>query len=435
MQVKEKELRGQLETTLKAVRDIADLAEKENREFTDDERSAVKGHFDQAHTLKERLKPYQESAELKSLLGEFGPAKAEGEAPNGAVSAESIVAHARKSLGEQFVEAPEFKNWMKTVAPSGFIPESTKGFQSPPLLFNGLKALITGVSDTSAGSLITPQSLGLVDMGTFMRPLTMRDIITNGTTGTDSVDYVRVTTTTNAAAPVPEATISGVIPDPDTGNTAGLKPESAVAMEKITTSVKTIAHWIPATKRALSDAGQIRTLIDQFLRYGLEEELEDQIVTGAGTGENFQGISGTSGVQTQAKGADSILVQARKARTKVRTVGRATPNAYVLNPADWEKFDLLVDNEQRYYFGGPMVMGTPRLWGLPVVESEATPAGTGYVGDFRTCVLWDREQASISVSDSHADFFVRNLVAILAELRAAFGIFRPSSIVKLTGIV
>ena len=45
-------------------------------------------------------------------------------------------------------------------------------------------------------------------------------------------------------------------------------------------------------------------------------------------------------------------------------------------------------------------------------------------------VLWDREQANISVSDSHADFFIRNMIAILAELRAAMGVIRPSAFVE-----
>jgi hypothetical protein len=52
------------------------------------------------------------------------------------------------------------------------------------------------------------------------------------------------------------------------------------------------------------------------------------------------------------------------------------------------------------------------------------------VGDLRQMVIWDREQAAITATDSHNDFFIRNLVAILAELRAAFGIIRPSALVK-----
>jgi HK97 family phage major capsid protein len=66
---------------------------------------------------------------------------------------------------------------------------------------------------------------------------------------------------------------------------------------------------------------------------------------------------------------------------------------------------------------------------MPVVESEAITAGTALVGDFSKAVLWDREQASVTMTDSHADFFIRNLVAILAEERVAFAVTRPKAFV------
>jgi HK97 family phage major capsid protein len=203
--------------------------------------------------------------------------------------------------------------------------------------------------------------------------------------------------------------------------------------------VRTIAHWIPVTKRALSDAAQIRTLIDNFLEYGLEEELEDQMVSGDGTGENFTGLANTSGVQQQAYDT-SALRTFRKAKTLVRTVGRSIPTGYVVNPLDVEALDLLQDQIGRFYFGGPQgtlnnagLAGptTNPLWNLPVIESEATPAGTAWVGDWRKAILWDREQSSITLSDSHASFFVQNLVAILAEMRAAFGVIQPSAFVQI----
>jgi HK97 family phage major capsid protein len=170
--------------------------------------------------------------------------------------------------------------------------------------------------------------------------------------------------------------------------------------------------------------------INNFLRYGLDEELEDQMLTGSGSGENFTGILNTSGILTQAYTTD-ILTTTRKARTKVRVTGRATPTAYVMHPNDWETLDLLQDNEGRYYYGGPSILGTPRLWGLPVVESEGMTEGTSVVADWRRAVLMDREQTQILVSDSHGDFFIRNLVAILAELRAAFFCIRPPAFVSI----
>jgi len=109
-----------------------------------------------------------------------------------------------------------------------------------------------------------------------------------------------------------------------------------------------------------------------------------------------------------------------------------------MHPTDVEKLDLLVDNENRYYFGGPggsyVSAGGAAgpLWNLPIIESEAIPAGTAYVGDWSKAILWDREQASITMTDSHSDFFIRNMVAILAELRVAFGVIQPSAFVRIT---
>jgi HK97 family phage major capsid protein len=203
-----------------------------------------------------------------------------------------------------------------------------------------------------------------------------------------------------------------------------------MAFERVAETVKTIAHWVPATTRALSDAGQLRTYIDQFLRYGIDEELEDQILNGSGSGENFDGILNVSGISTQAWDTD-LLTTTRRARTKVKVLGRAMPTAWVLHPNDWERIDLLQDNEARYFFGGPLQLGTPRLWGLPVVESEGMPEGTGLVADWKLAILWDRMETQISMSNSHSDFFVRNLVAILAEMRAAFGVIRPKAFVSI----
>jgi HK97 family phage major capsid protein len=69
---------------------------------------------------------------------------------------------------------------------------------------------------------------------------------------------------------------------------------------------------------------------------------------------------------------------------------------------------------------------------LPVIESEAVAPKTAWCAAWNYGVVYDREQATVTATDSHADFFVRNLVAILAEMRAAFAIMRPSAFVKIT---
>lgn len=327
-----------------------------------------------------------------------------------------------QSLGDQLLSDPEFKAWRESKLVGGAKgTELTRGAlgASPAIQ---LKTLLTGTSSTSAGAFVINDRLNIVDPGTSRRPLTIRQLLTNGRTGSDTVEYVRQGAHTNNAAVVAEASAT-------TGIT-GAKPESAMVFSIVTEAVKTIAHWIPATRRALADVGQLMTMINAWLYYGLEEKLETQVLLGDGVGDNFTGILNTSGITAQAWDTN-ILATTRKGRTKVRTTGRGMPSAYLFHPNDWQTIDLLQDNEARYLFGGPSVLGNPRLWGLPVVESEAITEGIGLVADWSLAALWDREQAQIMVSDSHSDFFTRNLIAVLAEMRAAFGVIRPAAFVSL----
>jgi HK97 family phage major capsid protein len=271
--------------------------------------------------------------------------------------------------------------------------------------------------------------------------LTLRDLVSVRQTGSDSVEYVRQLTQPLSAATVAEATSAAAPTAPGTAGAlvpavgGGYKPEGAITFEKVTASVKTIAEWIPATKRSIADAPQLRSLIDQELKADLAQVEELQMLNGDGSGENLTGILQTSGIQTQAAsatvdGLDPLLETTLKAKTKARVGGRTVPNGYLLNPIDNERIQLarLAKNPANEGTAGAI----PTLHGLPVVESENIAAGTALVGDFKRAVLWDREQASVSVTDSHADFFIRNLVAILAEERVAFGVTRPKAFVKVT---
>lgn len=335
-----------------------------------------------------------------------------------------------KSIGEELFDNPIFTDWLKSVAGDGRVPSSASQIQSPripldSMFANSMKTLVTGASgwsapsSTSGGALVPIDRKPIVDFS-FNRPLTVRDLVTIGQTNSDVVEFARETSQTNNAAPTAEATA--------TGDGTGSKPESAMAFEAVTSSVRTIPHWIPVTNQALADAAQLRTYIDNFLRYGIEEEVEDQMITGSGSGQNFAGVLNASGTTAQAWSSD-LLTTLREARTKVRVTGRAQATAYVMHPNDWETIDLLQDNEARYYYGGPARLGETRLWGLPVVESEAMTEGYAVCADWRLAILWERMQTVISMSNSHSDFFVRNLVAVLAEYRAAFALIRPKAFV------
>lgn len=400
---------------VKASRDLAAKAEGEGRDFTDAERAEVKEHVEKASALKAELDAASEDSSLMATLNGIAKDVAGG-------AGVALGGEARQSLGTRFLANPGIEAWRKGL-PTG---EGGHGITPSPLVAmeHGFKDIITGGDSTFGGALIEDDFRGLADgMQALARPLTIRDLITIGQTDSDVVSYARMTELTNNAGTVPEA--AGVEPFVEAeGNVRGLKPQSEFRLVKVNTNVVTIAHWIPATTRVLSDAAQLRTLIDAFLGYGLEEEVEDQVILGDGDGENFTGVFNTEGVQEQPF-VEDLLVTSRKAITKVRKNGRANVSAFVLSPEDNERFDLIRNNNGDFYFGGPASMGVNTLWGRPRVESEAVPPGTMIAADWKWAVMWDRMAAGIKVFDQHADFAARNLVMILAELRAAFGIIRP----------
>lgn len=435
----------EMQAHLKAARDIAAKATDEGRDFTPEERTQANEFVQKATEAKKRAEREKGDAAIKAAIADLGDGvelnekSGEKRTPSGL-----IVPDRRKTIGQHYVDSAEYHELLKS-APNGQFLKNQQ-ISSRPTGFErllpkkGEKALITGVSDTSGGAFIRGDDQGLqVGMASFERPLRLRDLVTQGSTTSDAIEYVRVTSLTNNAAPVAEATSSAAPTAPGSAGAlvnaagGGYKPESGLAVARYSTNVKTIAHWVPVTKRALADAAQMVTLIDGFLEYGLEEELEDQMIAGNGSGENFEGLASVSGVQAQAYDTNP-LVTTRKAKTKVRVTGRSVPNGYVINPADLETIDLLREDGATgpFFFGGPaQAGGAQTLWGLPVVESEAVPAGVAYVGDWTKAVLYDRQQATITTTDSHADFFVRNLVAILAELRAAWAVLQPNAFVSI----
>ena len=160
------------------------------------------------------------------------------------------------------------------------------------------------------------------------------------------------------------------------------------------------------------------------------------MLTGSGSGENFTGIlnSGISTVGSAGTDIDAIVDAIRT----VRVTGRRRPNALVIHPNDWYSAGFLTakDSSGKYLISDPAasVDQLNQLWGLRVVVSEGVTENTALVGDFRQAVLWEREGVNVMVSDQHSDFFVRNLLAILAEMRAAFGVLDPQAFCSVTAV-
>lgn len=337
-----------------------------------------------------------------------------------------------KSIGEAWVESQQYKA-LEQIASNGRIPDSMS-IKTQPWQFDS-KALITGGSATSAGAAVRNDIyLPITDLVGY-RELTVDDLVTHGRTTSDAIDYVTVTARTNSAGMFAETTHV---------TSSAIKPESSMTLAVATANVRTIAHWIPITRRAAADAPQVVTLVNAFLRRGLEEKLEDQELNGAGTGEEFTGILNASGIQTQdatVGGGGSTFDSIALAISKIRYAAPfGRPTGIVVNPLDWFSTDWLLKKEGTSYNtyayanpGAPFGQGQS-LWGLPVVVTPLIAQNTALVGDFTQAIRWEREGISMYMTDSHSDWFVRNVLAILAELRSAFAVVTPAAFVKVTNV-
>lgn len=393
---------------------ITEQAISEDRALTEEEKTRVSNMLEEAGKIKSDM------TLINQVATELEAKAAEGKKQR----------QVKGSIGEQFVSNDQYQSWLKQVAPNGRIPDSVKGIHSPAIEVQGLnvKTLVTGSGATSGGAFIMNEDSGIYEpLGRY--PTSVLDLVSRRQTNSDAVEFVRQTAQVTQATAVPEANVTTFASGQ--GEIEGEKPEGAMTFERVTVNVETVAVWVPATKRALSDASQLRGIIDQEIREDLLEELDRLVLNGDGADGEFTGIYNTSNVLGQSY-STSILETTRKAITNLRTNGKVSPTAWVMHPNDWEDIDLLQDSYGRYHRGGPFASGPNTLWGVPVVESFNATEGTPILGNWNKAVIWDREQTTISVSDSHSDFFIRNMVAVLGELRAAFGVLKPAAFVEVS---
>ena len=406
-----------------AAQAISDKANEEKRSFTSEESQKIMGYVEEGKKHLAQIEKEDDDAlkddALKKAIFDLGAGVPLGDPPQ--TKQNPIRSGKVLTVGDQFNHAPAWVGWYKTMAPNGQIPDSAKGFRSPPVEF---KDLITGANDLSAGAFVNPDYTGMLDMLGRRAP-TFLSLVNRRTTTSDVVEFVRQTKKVTEAAAVAEANVK--IYTGATGEIEGKKPQGAMYFEKVYEHVKNIAVWVAATRRALADAAQIRGIIDNELRADLLEKLEDQILLGDGLGENFLGIANYPGVMGQGF-IGTALATTRRAVTNIQVFGLSTPNVWVFNPIDYEAIETAQDLVNQYYGGGPFGNAQRQLWGVPVVLCAGWPAGRAILADMSKVVIWDREQATIQVTDSHEDFFVRNIIAILAEQRAAFGIIRPQAV-------
>lgn len=236
------------------------------------------------------------------------------------------------------------------------------------------------------------------------RRLRLLDILPVRSVGSNEVEYVRMQATGEAGEQLKEG---------------DLKAELQVDAEKATAKIATVAAWTKASRQILDDAPQLASIADRLLRYKVHAKLEALVVNGTG-GEASQilGLVPLATAFTPSIGATAADIVGELI-TEMGSDGYR-PNAVILHPRDWFRLQITRrgDNDAAYVFGSPTNPIPPVLWNAPVVASPAIAEGSALVLDTAFTTILDRMQAQVMIATENEDDFVRNMIAILAELRA-----------------
>jgi HK97 family phage major capsid protein len=420
---------------IEAYQAIYKKAENENRDPEDAERLEIEAHLKAIETLKKERDDAEANIEqmkrVEDLGREIGPAVSPldriqvGDGP-----ADRIIQNAQKTLGEAFVNSDGYKNAVQMYKEKGSLP---MGFSTGQVALEAKGTLLEGAGGGGGALAATvPQVVpGVVDK--LFQQLTVADLFLQGQASTTSIRYVVEGTATSGAAGVAEA---------------GLKPESALGLTTTDEPVKKIATILPVSDEMLEDAPQIQAYINGRLALFVRIEEERQLIRGTSGGNEVQGLLTSRSVPVYAGGtaAGNKAEQLFKAMNGMRGSAFVEPEWAIVNPADWQDMRLLKDTAGQFFGGGPfmgqygnngMVSATGQVQGLtdgiwqkPVYVTGAIGAGTAIVGSRSSAQVWRRGGLSVEATNSHSDYFQRNLVAIRAEERLALAVYRPNGFVE-----
>lgn len=334
-------------------------------------------------------------------------------------SVKTLTPAERKTLGAAFVESEEYKSYKD----AGFHQQSKSFEIGASLGAPRTKTTFTGASLGNTAAYMYEVDRFAEYVRDPERMQFVRELLPTFAVSTGAVEFVRESSFTNNAGMVPEYAATD----------SGSKPESALAFEIVSVPVRTMAHYIPVTRQIVDDAAQLRGYIEQRLLYGLRLKEDQQILYGTGTGNEINGILTDGSIQTYNQTSTETLIDAIRKAATVAYVDEYRPTGIVMNHNDWQNIELEKGTDDHYIWVNVTTNNGSRLWGMPVVSTNAITQGTVLVGDFqRGSAIHDRENATIRLSDSHQDFFTKNLWALLAEERIAQSILRPNAFVKVT---
>lgn len=208
------------------------------------------------------------------------------------------------------------------------------------------------------------------------------------------------------------------------------KPTSVLTVTPVEDRLRVLAHLseeIP--NRLWLDYDELRTFLITELYLGLLDALEQQVLNGDGTGENFTGILHASGTTAVAFDTDAVTTL-RGALSTFETAG-VQPTGWVLNPTDAAALDLLREGgtPDMFVLGGGYQNGpadSNNVFGsIPRLVSPRVPAGKALLADWTKVRLFTRGGV-MTMLDPFTGF-AENTTRLRSEMRIGMGLLRPSA--------
>jgi HK97 family phage major capsid protein len=314
----------------------------------------------------------------------------------------------QKSLGQLVMENDGVKALMEAKNGQARVTIELKD------ILSGSGTWGTGTSPTNALTIPDRQPIVMPPM----RPLMVRDLITPGSTTSNAIEYPVETDN-------PAVTGAAVVSE------GALKPQSNITFDLKSVPVRTIAHWMKASRQIMDDVPQLQSYIDGRLRYGLGFVEENELLYGDGTGQHILGLIPQASAYSAAfTPANSQNIDTLRLASLQATLAFYPATGYVLHPTDWAKIELTKDAQQRYIVGNPIDPIAPRLWNLPVVQTTAMQVSKFLTGAFRLgAQIFDRMSMEVLISTEDTDNFIRNMITIRAEERLALACYRPQAFI------
>lgn len=358
----------------------------------------IKRRNTELNDLRDKFQPLKEAHDSATLAEEMHKEfnlAVEHKASEGRIEA--------KTAGRMLVESKEFK---------AFLAKETKNFSVD------LPIEVKTLFQTSAGFAPEAVRSGRVE-DLPMLPLAVVDYIPQVAIGQNADVYMEETTATEAAAERDEA---------------GAYAEATFAYTERSQSVRSVGVSLPVTDEQMEDVPGMEATLNARLLLALRRRVDSQVLNGTGVAPLLLGTVNVTGIQTRAQGADNLADALYKILDSIRTDGFADADVIFIRAAKWQTWRLTKTVDGLYVHGSPQDPGPNRIWGLPVVLTNAAPAATAVTGAYRSYSAL-RTRTGYSIESGYVnDDFTKGKRTIRGGVRVAMVHYRPKAFGTVTAL-